>query len=113
MKKTCCLVLFAIMLAGCTERIVDFTVLSTKNVDLNGSNYKSADRITCEDAVPIVFVVPLGSVDLKEAIDNTIESAGPKCVALADGVVYYEAWYIPFFYGRKAIVVEGTPIMER
>lgn len=99
--------------AGCLSREVDFTLLSTKNVDLSrADDYYRGERVQGRDTARIILFVPVSTTDLKEAIDNTIESV-PGCVALADGVIYKGGWYIPFFYGERYIVVEGTPIIDR
>jgi len=113
MSQRCLTIILCVFCAGCTTRVVDFTLLSTKNVDLSHANdYYRGDRVQGEDKARIIVFIPMGTPGLKEAIDNTIEAV-PGCIALADGVVYEGAWYIPFFYGENYIIVEGTPIIDR
>ena len=69
-------------------RLVDFTVISSKNVTLNVK--KDAPRTKA------------GGLTVKDALDKAIEKAGPGYDALIDGVVYQRA-----FFGYR---VEGTPI---
>lgn len=108
------LVLFVAMtLSACTQRIVDYTVISTKNVDISQlADYKRSDsRIEGIDKVHLVFGIPTGTPNMKEAIDRAIESA-PGSGALVDGVVYLKTWQIPLVYGQMSYVVEGTPLVK-
>ncbi len=93
------------ILSGCTIRVVDFTVISTKNVKV--PSVSKGSRVTGEDCIPVIFV-PLGIPNMKEAIDRAIESAGPEYDALVDGVVYRHNY--SFIFGQVCIAVEGTPI---
>lgn len=104
-----CLGLFA---TSCTTRLTDFTVLSSKNVDLSqmGKFQKSSERVEGEDIAHIILIIPTGAPDLKEAIDRAIEVT-PGCVALADGVVSSRSFYF-LLYGQQGYVVEGTPIID-
>lgn len=94
-----------IFLAGCTLRLVDFTVISSKNVSVPKA--KSQQRVSAKDCVFVLFV-PLGIPNMKEAIDRAIESAGGEYDALVDGVVYQDNW--SFIVGQMCFRVEGTPI---
>jgi hypothetical protein len=100
------------ILVGCSTRMVDYTILSTKNVDLSrvGSFRRSAERVTGKDTQFWLIIIPVsGSPNLKEAIDRAVERV-PGAVALVDGVVYYRAWW--FIFGSRAIIVEGTPLID-
>jgi hypothetical protein len=103
--------LLAAQMTGCVQRIGDFTLLSSKNVDLSrlGTATKSPNRVTGEDAKEIIFVIPTGVPSVKEAIDRAIESE-PGSVALSDATIKYSSFYIPYIFGRNAFTVEGTPV---
>jgi hypothetical protein len=105
-----CLLAFA---AGCTTRLVDFTVISTKNVDWSqASTFKRGkNRIEGRDTIHIIVFIPTGVPNMKEAVDRAIESV-PGAVALVDGVLLSKAWYIPYIYGRSSYVVEGSPLID-
>ena len=98
---------------GCQHRLTDFTVLSTKNVELSRMDnlQRTGDRVEGEDQKFVIFVVPIGLPDVKEAIDRAIEKH-PGAVALADGVLHYKYFYIPFIWGWSSYVVEGTPLVD-
>lgn len=101
------------MLAGCTTRLVDFTVISSKNIDLSrGAEFKRhTGRVTGEDMVHIIIFIPTGVPNAKEALDKAIESV-PGAVALLDGVMTHEWFYIPYIYGQSKYIVEGTPLID-
>lgn len=102
-----------LFLTGCTTRITDFTVISTKNVDLNSKSLKrGSERVTGEDPVYIIVFFPTGVTNLKEAIDDAIEKV-PGAVALVDGVVSFSDFYIPLLFGRATYIVEGTPLIDQ
>lgn len=113
MKK--CLFLFLIVpfLTGCSHRIMDFTIVSTKNVELSKfSTYqRGKTRVEGIDKKPIIIIIPTGYPSGEEAIDNAIESV-PGAVALLDGVLTYSYFYIPYIYGEYVFAVEGTPLID-
>jgi len=104
---------FLALLTGCTTRLTDFTIISTKNVDLSviGRAKRGIARVKGEDRVHIIIIIPTGVPNMKEAIDRAIEST-PGAVALVDGVVYSHSFYIPYIYGQSSFVVEGTPLIN-
>lgn len=102
MKKLIVPIMFvgiATMLTSCQQRLIDFTVISSKNVtmrfpaDAKGPRTEGKEMKMC--------VAP----QLKSAVDKAIEKAGPGYDALIDGVVYQRN---EFF--RAGWVVQGTPV---
>ena len=104
---------FSVSLVGCATRLIDFTFISTKNIDLTkGASFKRGpSRVEGIDSVSIIIIIPTGQANIKEAIDRAIESV-PEAVALLDGVVTSKSWYIPYIYGKASFVVEGTPLID-
>lgn len=113
MKKWIGLGLMGLICAGCTTRMVDFTTISTKNVDWSKAETftRSPTRVEGRDTAHIIIFIPTGVPNMKEAIDRAIESK-PGGVALVDGVVYSKFWWIPYIYGQTSYVVEGTPLID-
>ena len=109
---SCCLIASTI-LCSCTNRLIDFTVISSKNIEWNrASSYRRADkRVEGTDQVHIIIIIPTGVPNAKEALDRAIESI-PGAVALVDGVLSSKSWYIPYIYGQMSYVVEGTPLID-
>ena len=84
MKKviTAVAMMASLLSTGCTTRFVDFTTISSKNVDMSkGADFiRGKQRVTGEDKL--------------------------------DGVISTKWWYIPYVYGEQTILVEGTPLID-
>jgi hypothetical protein len=94
-----------ISLGGCATRLGDFTVLSTKNVDVTG--LKPGDRFSGEDCVGYLFaMIPLGDVNWKNAMDQALERG--KGDVMVDVVLTAKGWMIPYIFGQQCIEIEGT-----
>lgn len=108
-----CIILCVVILSGCVTRLADFTLISTKNIDLTrGASFKRAQsRVTGQDIVSIIIIIPTGVPNMKTAIDKAIESV-PGAIALVDGVLSQKVWYIPYIFGQSGYVVEGTPLID-
>lgn len=90
---------------GCgARRVTDFTIISTKNSMLVSHADKGPNRITGEDCT-ITFV---GVPNMKSAIDDAVEKAGPGYDALVDGVVWMDDKLLYQCYR-----VEGTPLRAK
>lgn len=89
----------ALVLSSCNQRLIDFTVISSKNVTLRLPDDGKGPRTTGKEMK--MCTQPM----LKSAVDKAIENAGPGYDALIDGVVYSRNELF-----RAGWVVEGTPI---
>lgn len=75
MKKHFLLYLVVILLLpGCTYRLGDFTVISTKNVEL-GAKYERIGQGEAKDEV-FVFYIPFGSPNIESAVDRLLDEKG-------------------------------------
>lgn len=110
-KKLPILLTAGVLLTGCVTRITDFTVLSTKNIDLaKASDFKRATkRVAGEDQTFVIVIIPTGVPHVKEAVDQALQSV-PGGIALVDGVVKRRNWWLIF--GESTIIVEGTPLID-
>jgi hypothetical protein len=101
-----------LLLSGCSTRVADFTIISSKNIDISkGVDFKRGSaRVRGEDLKHII-ILPGSHPNAKEAMDQAIESV-PGAVALVDGVLNHSLWYIPYIYGQEAYEVEGTPLID-
>ncbi len=111
MNKTLIIISLATLLcaSSCTYRLIDFTTISSKNVTMKLPSESKGNRVTGKDYVVVIFGIPLGRPNLKEATDRAIESAGKDYDCLIDGVVYQKRkWYLLF--GQYGYEVEGTPV---
>ncbi len=97
------LVVGVLLVSSCNYRLIDFTVISSKNVTLRLPDDAKGNKVEGKD---MVFCAPyFGVPNLKQAVDRAIESAGPGYDALIDGVVFNRAAFLTSGY-----VVTGTPI---
>lgn len=102
-----------LLCTGCTQRLLDFTIISSKNVDLSrADSWEHVSwRVKGTDTAHWILIFPTGIPDAKEAMDRAIESQ-PGAVALVDGVVSFKSWIIPFIYGQQKYIVEGSPLID-
>ena len=105
----CC----SMILTSCTTRLTDFTIISTKNIDLSeAANFQRGNsRVEGIDKKYMIIIIPTGQPNMKEAIDRAIESV-PGAIALVDGVLSITSWYIPCLYGETYYAVEGTALID-
>ena len=89
----------AMGLSSCNQRLIDFTVISSKNVTMRLPDDAKGPRTTGKE------MKMCGQPQLKGAVDKAIENAGPGYDALIDGVVSSRNEVF-----RMGWVVEGTPI---
>lgn len=86
-------------LGSCSIRLVDFTVISSKNVGLRMDKTKGKQVEASKG-----YFLGLGW-NIKDAMDKALEQAGPGYDLLVDGVVTYTSY--PLFLSLK---VKGTAI---
>jgi hypothetical protein len=86
-------------LESCTYRLVDFTVISTKNAEIGVDRTKG---VAVEGKKS--YFLGMGW-NVKDVIDLALESAGPQYDLLIDGVVSYQNF--PFVLVVKA---KGTAV---
>ncbi|MCI6251105.1 MAG: LysM peptidoglycan-binding domain-containing protein [Bacteroidales bacterium] len=109
-KNNLWLLAVVLLMSSCTQRLIDFTIISSKNVPITdkGTEFqKATSRVKGVDSKWSVLFVP-GIPNMKEAIDRAIEQY-PGAVALTDGVVYQKSWTC-FLLGQNKYIVEGTPL---
>jgi hypothetical protein len=99
-KSILVMICACVILAGCTQRVGDFTLISTKNVDIGGK-YVKGERKQGEDKA-FYFLFPFGSPNLKNAVDRCIEAGGGEL--LSDVVINSTA---PFLVGSFGFEVTG------
>ncbi|MFZ3208555.1 MAG: hypothetical protein WA140_06945 [Geobacteraceae bacterium] len=113
MRKILTVGMALMLLTGCTTRLTDFTIISTKNIDLTrGAEFvRGEKRIEGEDTKHIIIFIPTGVPNAKEAADRAIESVS-GAVALLDGVLEHEFFYFPYIYGYSTYRIKGTPLID-
>lgn len=89
----------ALAITSCTPRVIDYTIISSKNVTLRLPDEAKGPRTTGKD------IKACSQPMLKTAVDKAIENAGPGYDALIDGTVQQ---YKGIF--KTGWIIEGTPI---
>jgi len=89
---------------GCAQRIGDFTLISTKNVDIGGKYKKLDGRYTGEDAKGMLLFIPLGTPNLKTAVDNCIENGKGELITNA---VLESSFWTAIVWSEQKFVVTG------
>ena len=95
--------IFVASFIGCSQRVGDFTMISTKNVEIE-HKYTKLGRFEGEDVKGAVLGIPLGIVNLEAAVDNCIENG--KGTLLTNVVIDY-SWWTAFIYGQMTYTVIG------
>ncbi len=84
-------VLALLMLSGCSVRVADLTMVSTKNIDLSDTQLDSrkGQRQTGEDChFNLLGLIPFGLPNMEEAVDKALEKG--KGNVMVDEVTEYE-----------------------
>lgn len=91
----------AVLLQSCSYRLVDFTAISSKNVALDLALAKKMGKRT-EGSKKYFLGV---TYNIKDALDDALEKAGPNYDLLVDGVIYYkDAFFV------VTVICEGIAI---
>lgn len=109
MQKSIIAITLAVVFAsGCTMRVADMTIGSTKNYNINSTKFVKGKRVTGEDTYPVI-IFPVGIPNVKAAMDNAIEQ--DKCaVALSDVVV--SQLNHSFLFGSVGYRIEGDLVLD-
>ncbi|NBA95521.1 hypothetical protein [Pseudomonas sp. R5(2019)] len=98
----------AAVVSGCTVRVADMTVASTKNYNINSSKFVKGPRVTGEDNYPVI-IFPTGIPNMKTAMDHAIQQ--DKCAVGLTDVVMSQLNH-SFLFGMIGFRVEGDLILD-
>ncbi len=108
-----CLLCSLIVLSGCSRHLGDFTLLTTKKVDLSDFSFPTYattnnQKVKGEDVSHVIIILPTKTPDLKHAIDNALDKN--NAYMLSEASIRYDYFFIPHLYERKTFIVEGQPV---
>ncbi|MFP1825218.1 hypothetical protein [Lonsdalea quercina] len=109
MRKILTMMISAILLSGCTIRVADLTVASTKNYNLNSGKFYKGKRVSAEDSYAVILF-PTGIPNVKTAADRAIEQ--DRCAVGLTDVVVTQLNH-SFLIGKIGLRVEGNLIIDR
>ena len=98
------LLLFLLMLFGCSTRIGDFSVISTKNIEMDGEYELIGRDVKGTDMKPIILYFPTGTPTIEGAIDDALESVDGDI--MTDVIITSNVWWL-YLYGEQRYVVVG------
>lgn len=102
-----------ISLFGCSVRVGDLTMISSKSVDLEMVDLDAVPQVSGvsgKDTKFIFLFIPLGSPQLEQAIDEALRKGGGDL--MTDVAIYQDFWWALLF-GQTTIRVEGTVAKTR
>jgi len=106
-NKLIALLALVVLFSGCSTRLVDFTIISSKNhslrFDMNQSRHVEGTSIGFWG---------IGS-SIKGAMDKAIESAGVGYDLLVDGVVIYQDYFFVNGYKVTGTAVKSSEIIAK
>ena len=106
--------LLTVLVVGCSSKKLDFTVISTKDLERTIPPESIGERVEGRDEGWVLLGIPFGAPEIKEAIDDALEKAGPASGynALTDGVLYQTTTFY-LVAAKISYKVEGTPVIVR
>ena len=112
MRNLAALLFTMLLLTGCSTHLTDLSVISNKNVELGSVNLDKATQVknvTGEDTKFIFLFFPLGTPQLKEALNDAFRKADGDL--MIDASVYHNSWW--FLIGQQSIAIQGTVVKTR
>ncbi|EMP4480168.1 hypothetical protein ACCH70_004378 [Vibrio vulnificus] len=110
MKKILTIALACLFLSGCAQRLGDFTVISTSNIDLNGGEFVTGERIEGQDIIPIV-ILPIGIPNIESAVEDAVYSERNNCIVGLENVTLTHR-YFALIFGFAGYEIEGNAIYD-
>ena len=107
-KAVLAVIAAAALVSGCTVRVADMTVASTKNYNLNSSKFVKGARVIGEDNYPVI-IFPTGIPNMKTAMDHAIQK--DECAVGLTDVVMSQLNH-SFLFGMIGFRVEGDLIID-
>jgi len=99
------LIFFLLVLSACsTSRLGDFTVISTRNIDMDGEYELVGSKVKGTDMAPIIYVFPLSSPSIEGAIDDALDSVDGDI--MTDAIITQNVWWL-YIYGEQRYIVVG------
>ena len=101
----CFLPLLIVFLSGCGhQHIANFSLVSTKQTNLN-NQYESIGSIEGADIAYIIFIIPIGTVKIDNAVNNTLLSNNADYIT--NTFISRESFYFPYIGGYQKYKVKG------
>ena len=95
-----------VLFAGCwNQRVGDFSVISSRNFDLNSDYVLLEKGVTGEDTQYIIIFIPTGQINIENAVDDALKRVDGD--VMTNAAIKLQGFYIPYIYGISRYIVEG------
>lgn len=107
-------ILSSIFAVSCTSTQGNYTIISSKDLDLSKKYVKTVENVNATSTVHIVIFFPYGplSEGLYTAALKDAESKS-NIDYIANAEVKLTSWYIPLIYGKTEISILGDGYQEQ
>jgi hypothetical protein len=112
------LVICFLLLSGCTVNHGDFSVISSKLVNLDEFELDKKDRVRRVEGKQVVHLI-FGFIPVGDDFPPTLEGAMDDAFRYTDGDVMTDAnvkswqWAVPYIYGQAGWSIEGDVVKTR
>ena len=95
-----------VLFTGCwNQRLGDFSVVSSRNFDLNDNYVLLEKGVIGEDIQYIILFIPTGQINIENAVDDALKRVDGD--VLTNATIKLKGFYIPYIYGKSGYIVEG------
>lgn len=104
MMKKNLLPLLLLIFSGCATQVGDFSIISTKTIDMDGEYELVGRDVKGTDMRPIILYFPSGTPTIEGAINNALVSVDGDI--MTDATVTFNLWWL-VYYGEQRYIVVG------
>ena len=95
-----------VLFTGCwNQRLGDFSVISSRNFDLNSDYVLLEKGVIGEDTQYIIIFIPTGQINIENAVDDALNRVDGD--VMTNATIKLQGFYIPYIYGESRYLVEG------
>ena len=95
-----------VLFTGCwNQRLGDFSVISSRNFDLNSDYVLLEKGVIGEDIQYIILFIPTGQINIENAVDDALKRVDGD--VMTNATIKLQGFYIPYIYGESRYIVEG------
>ena len=100
------ILLTIVLFTGCwNQRLGDFSVISSRNFDINSDYVLLEKGVIGEDIQYIIIFIPTGQINIENAVDDALKRVDGD--VMTNATLKLKGFYIPYIYGESRYIVEG------
>ena len=112
MKRVIMLLISVLYISGCSTHITDFSMISSKNVNLNKvdiDKLPQSKNVIGKDKKFVFLFIPFGQPTIKGALNDALQKGNGDL--MVDASVYVTNW--GFLIGQTGIEIKGDVVKTR